>query len=91
MGPELSSIGGGQGVQIVRDVPALRAALAVLRADSGSIALVPTMGALHAGHMALVAEARRRAAHVVASIFVNPKQFGANEDQIGRASCRERV
>ena len=66
-------------MQIVRDVPALRAALAGIR-ESGTIALVPTMGALHAGHMALVAEARRRADHVVASIFVNPKQFGANED-----------
>jgi len=66
-------------VQIVRDLPALRAALAGLRA-TGTIALVPTMGALHAGHMALVAEARRRADHVAASIFVNPKQFGANED-----------
>jgi pantoate--beta-alanine ligase len=66
-------------VQIVRDLPALRAALAELRA-TGTIALVPTMGALHAGHMALVAEARRRAEHVVASIFVNPKQFGVSED-----------
>jgi len=67
-------------VQTVRDVAALRAALAELRAGGGQVALVPTMGALHAGHMALVAEARRRAAHVVASIFVNPMQFGANED-----------
>jgi len=67
-------------VQTVRDVAALRAALAELRAGGGEVALVPTMGALHAGHMALVAEARRRAAHVVASIFVNPMQFGANED-----------
>ena len=67
-------------MQIVRDLPALRAALAGLRGGGGTIALVPTMGALHAGHMALVAEARRLATHVVASIFVNPRQFGANED-----------
>jgi pantoate--beta-alanine ligase len=67
-------------VQIVRDVEALRGAVAALRAAGGTIALVPTMGALHAGHMALVTEARRRAGHVVASIFVNPRQFGANED-----------
>jgi pantoate--beta-alanine ligase len=67
-------------VQIVHDVDGLRQAVAGLRADGGKIALVPTMGALHAGHMALVAEARKRAAHVVASIFVNPTQFAANED-----------
>ncbi|HWT13031.1 MAG TPA: pantoate--beta-alanine ligase [Allosphingosinicella sp.] len=67
-------------MQIIRELEALRAALARLRADGGRVALVPTMGALHAGHMALVAEGRRRAGHVVASIFVNPMQFGAHED-----------
>jgi pantoate--beta-alanine ligase len=67
-------------VQIIRELAALRSAVAALRADGARIAFVPTMGALHAGHMALVAEGRRRAIHVVASIFVNPTQFGANED-----------
>jgi pantoate--beta-alanine ligase len=73
-------IGGDNGVQIVRDIEGLRAAVADLRSDGATIALVPTMGALHAGHMALVAEGRRRAGQVVASIFVNPTQFAANED-----------
>ncbi|HEV2748493.1 MAG TPA: pantoate--beta-alanine ligase [Allosphingosinicella sp.] len=67
-------------MQIIREITALRQAVAELRGDGGKVALVPTMGALHSGHMALVAEARRRAKHVVASIFVNPKQFGASED-----------
>lgn len=75
-----ADIGGGKRVQIVRDIETLRAAIAALRADGGAIAFVPTMGALHAGHMALVAEGRRRAGHVVASIFVNPTQFAAHED-----------
>jgi pantoate--beta-alanine ligase len=67
-------------VQIIREVAALREAVDALRTEGGAVALVPTMGALHAGHIKLVAEARRRARHVVASIFVNPMQFGANED-----------
>ena len=67
-------------MQIFRDLPSLRTGLASLRADAGRIAFVPTMGALHAGHMALIEEAKRRASHVVASIFVNPTQFGPNED-----------
>lgn len=58
----------------------LRETLARWRTGGESIALVPTMGALHAGHMALVAAAKAQARRVVVSIFVNPSQFGPNED-----------
>jgi pantoate--beta-alanine ligase len=65
---------------IVRTVPALRRALDGLRVRKASIALVPTMGALHDGHVSLVRLAKRRAARVIVSIFVNPAQFAPTED-----------
>jgi len=64
-------------VQTIRDLKSLRAGRASLR---GTVAFVPTMGALHRGHIALIEAAAARADHVIASIFVNPLQFGANED-----------
>src|SRR3954467_5176861 len=65
---------------VVRTVPALRRAVEALRARKATVALVPTMGALHDGHVALVRLARRRAQKVVVSIFVNPTQFAPTED-----------
>ena len=65
---------------IARDVAGLRERVTGWRAKGDRIALVPTMGALHAGHVSLVAEARRQADRVVVTIFVNPTQFAPTED-----------
>jgi pantoate--beta-alanine ligase len=67
-------------VQTVRQLSDLRDAISGFRAAGERVAFLPTMGALHAGHMALVAEAKLAANRVVVSIFVNPKQFGPSED-----------
>ena len=64
----------------VRSISALRAQVAAWRAAGERVALIPTMGALHAGHLSLVALGRERADRTVASIFVNPTQFAPHED-----------
>src|SRR3984893_7017814 len=65
---------------VVRTLPALRRALDSLRIKKNTVALVPTMGALHNGHVSLVRQAQRRAPKVIVSIFVNPAQFAPHED-----------
>jgi pantoate--beta-alanine ligase len=67
-------------IPIARDMAALRRALAQFHDRGETVALVPTMGALHAGHLALVRRAQRLADRVVVSIFVNPTQFAPHED-----------
>lgn len=67
-------------LQIVRTVADLRRQVGAIRARGESVALVPTMGALHDGHLALIRHARSRCTHVVASLFVNPKQFDRSDD-----------
>ena len=70
----------GAAVPVVRTVQALRAQVRAWRAAGETIALVPTMGALHRGHLDLVRLAKARCKRAVTSIFVNPAQFAPHED-----------
>jgi pantoate--beta-alanine ligase len=66
--------------RVIQNIAGLRKAISTYRKDKGKVALVPTMGALHDGHMALVEAAQKKADRVIVSIFVNPEQFAPTED-----------
>ena len=76
-------------MKIVRTIADVRSVLSPLRAQRQTIALVPTMGALHKGHVALFDAAHRTAGVVVATIFVNPSQFGDPKGWIGNSVKRD--
>lgn len=76
-------------MQSVESIDSLRAITGSWHQAGGTVAFVPTMGNLHRGHLALVAEARRRASRAVVSIFVNPTQFGPGEDYESYPRTRE--
>jgi pantoate--beta-alanine ligase len=67
-------------IKLLESVSKLREHVARIKLSGQPVALVPTMGALHAGHMALVHQAKSRGAHIIVSIFVNPLQFALGED-----------